>query len=1185
MRIKNFFQKMIFSTAVLSVICSSPALFAAETQVAKENKQDDKKAEKVTAKFSRQPDAVVSALKKRASENKLSTSERIQEIVALGKWDELRSELEKMPDEQAGEYFKKILGDLQKEIEGTQKNKSLKLMFSQADFIGLTDACPGKPNIFKKEITDILKAFLDVTNDRDTLLRRIEAGTRIFGGTEDQDKRNFTADVFFAAGLKAEGQQYLPDIETCKANKDLPTLLKHIDALADKASNTRDPKIAMQAWDIQQWILRNNLGDGSLRESALSSTLNMLPHLPQGSGRQWIRDRFSDNPEVARDALVRIGNIALSQLGSQQTNSRRDNLKTIRMTVEGLLENKKDNLDPWKPSLTLLAWLWSTEAEKTIEVEQAGRKNRQRYGNRSTHPQSRIQQRKQALERELNQKKALDFDVLQETAPTPEWRQNIDPQVALDVQAKLLDIDLFLMNFDPAIQHLEVVAKAQPEKAKALCAAFLERWQQYADSIKMDEQSASAIQRGYSMSPIPLTRAMQNRNLQNLKKYVEIMRQLPGSVLEDKDVIGPFISAHSDAEVFKVEDIENVMGPVENLSDDCLITLAGQMQSKLSGAWRKEEVQQQYGTNRTENELEMEVQKGYELVIELLENALPGHQDDHQFLAAMAATTLDYAEYQYSIDSQLEDYVSNREKAFDYYKKSVQAYIGKIDELKPFEYSAMPFINWYVAILGASDVSHLNTQQEYSYERIEEIHDTIAALDKPVANAHFKLLGDLLVNFFPRVPAHVKIRYLETATTMLGDHPAAKDLNEIVDGYKELLDEIQLVAEVDGDKRVGHDADFGVKLKIRHTLQVDRESAGLARFFSKGGDARFNRNARDNSKKFIKNINEALDENFEVKYVSIADATTDARPADGDWYETPAAYVLLSARDAKVDRIPSIQLDLLFEEPTGRVVIPIESSMVMINAREKAPLSDKIKGLSVTQVVDEREMENGQVLLEITATSNEMLPDFDTLFKADWGILERRDISDPGQQVTKLDTSENNFEPTIQRSWMIDLALPAESTAKDVVFEFPAVLSQADEVIYKRYNDADLETVGPKIALHVPRQQMATVAVVLYTIGTILVIAIIAAAIYFLRKFSGGPVDEEHDYHLPPQPTPFAITHLLRRIQSDASLSLTDEHRRELVTEISNIEQACFAPDAQGADVNLESLARKWVRQARAHKA
>ena len=133
-----------------------------------------------------------------------------------------------------------------------------------------------------------------------------------------------------------------------------------------------------------------------------------------------------------------------------------------------------------------------------------------------------------------------------------------------------------------------------------------------------------------------------------------------------------------------------------------------------------------------------------------------------------------------------------------------------------------------------------------------------------------------------------------------------------------------MVARIDGDDEVDTEP-FGLFIGFWHTSDIEREAGGFARYLvggSKGSPYYYpsypsQRQApRDDLEE---HLNEKLGEIFEVQSITFRDNKIQSRTiGQPGWRETPLAYVLLKAKDASVDRIPELKMDLDFYDYLAR---------------------------------------------------------------------------------------------------------------------------------------------------------------------------------------------------------------------------------------------------------------------------
>jgi hypothetical protein len=177
-----------------------------------------------------------------------------------------------------------------------------------------------------------------------------------------------------------------------------------------------------------------------------------------------------------------------------------------------------------------------------------------------------------------------------------------------------------------------------------------------------------------------------------------------------------------------------------------------------------------------------------------------------------------------------------------------------------------------------------------------------------------------------------------------------------------------------------------------------------------------------------KKIRETLHDGFEILSITFHDEKVEPRGyGRQSWRETPIAYVLAKAKDASVDRIPAIQLDLDFLDRRGKVVLPVESPVVLLDARPAKPPARPLTDLSITQTLDERELAKGKLTLEVKATGKGIIPDLNDVFDLNLPGFTTNKITDHGLTIAKLDPEGDAVAPVAERNWLIELAQEAKA--------------------------------------------------------------------------------------------------------------------------------------------------------------
>jgi len=218
------------------------------------------------------------------------------------------------------------------------------------------------------------------------------------------------------------------------------------------------------------------------------------------------------------------------------------------------------------------------------------------------------------------------------------------------------------------------------------------------------------------------------------------------------------------------------------------------------------------------------------------------------------------------------------------------------------------------------------------------------------------------------------------------------------------------------------------------------------------------------------------------------------------------------------------------------------------------------------------------VTLEIKARGKGLVPELSELVKTNFTDLRVEEISDQGLSVAQVDSESDDLAPVSERNWMLKLRL-AENAPASLPFHFPQAALAGAKMVYKRYADADLVEVEPKLALAGlslrprPWWHWLVVGVVLF--------AVAGGAVWWLRRHKPETSQEKPIYVLPEPATPFTVVNLLRRMQADASLRWSDAKRAELTQNIQRLEAHFFAPERNGdPEPDLTDIGRRWVELA-----
>jgi hypothetical protein len=287
---------------------------------------------------------------------------------------------------------------------------------------------------------------------------------------------------------------------------------------------------------------------------------------------------------------------------------------------------------------------------------------------------------------------------------------------------------------------------------------------------------------------------------------------------------------------------------------------------------------------------------------------------------------------------------------------------------------------------------------------------------------------------------------------------------------------------------------------------------------------------------------------------------------------------LVQAKDASVDQLPALHMDLDFMDQRGQVVLPVASQIILLDARPTRVDSRPINDLEVTQILDDREIGEGLVTLEVKASGKGLVPELSELVKTNFTDLRVEEITDQGLSVAQVDAESDELAPVTERNWLLKLRV-TENAPASLAFHFPEAAIAGAKTIFKRYADADLVEVEPKLALAGltlrprPWWQWLVVGIVL--------LGVAGGAVWWLRRHQPETSQEEPVYVLPEPTTPFTVMSLLRRMQGDTSLRWSEASRAELTQNIQRLEAHFFARERNGdPKPDLTGIGRRWVELA-----
>lgn len=1164
-------------------------------------------------KFERTPEALFQAVKSQQSGGTLSEAERFRIAVLLGDWESVGKTLKMLPEKDAKRAYARLLeslaGSSQSSAQFYQQSApsaqpmemvdegdgsepaprpappgSRRSLLLSDDYYAVIAASPTDLDVSHlPQVASLAKIAVGSAGKKD-FLTRLEQGLKGIGGAAPEG-RKLAAQLLSALDWITDAGPYLPLERAAWDQADTLSLVLAMEHFTQTGIQKRDERQLKSAAELCAFMMQTSRfgsSDRGIFRQATDRFVKLLPALETGGAEQLIRENFLTQPVILVDLMLALGEAGqMAQRGSD-LNLRGQSLAT-QSAVLRVLAGRKSALPE---AVNVLVMNWLGEAETTYRSGAQNTPDPEEMDNPFVYRTPSYYARRR------NAAKAIKPDVILEQAPSAALIRRLNQGLAQRVKLTLLKVNLMDPKEPMTLTALTTYLKEHPGQERELCQDYLAAWVKKRTVPPEDPNIIRMRNLGYSISRqqqsgggIPLTRLRQNKNVAEFKDLLSSLRTLSPEPIAPTAIVQGFMAIHSGAEVYRAADIEAIFGPAEKMNRAELMQLATGMRTKLREQWQDPKTQQDAGTNRSEQEAKDDVSRGYQTALDLVKRGLSGGDADWQQFIVRGQLFFDAAEFEFARQVKLTEYVSLRDEAFGSYRNAAKIYAAKVPELSRGQWTLDPYQMWFFVMLGASDLSQLTRAAARSDPGLSQIGDAMRALPGDAAEGHLKKFGEMLGSLMSQVPANMRQRFLSAGLQVVGDsHPSAKIALASLKNYQELLDEAQLRGTVEGPTRVGRQP-FGMILSIEHTRQIAREGGGFGKYVQNtggkspmmmGGSPGAQVNYRDN---FTKNIHAALDETFEVLSITFHDASVRVidLPREG-WQETPMAYVLLRAKEAAVDRIPSIQLDMDFSDTSGQVVLPVRSQVQPIDAKDAEAALRPCPDLALTFTMDERDWSReGRVAVEVTAKGRGVIPSHTQLFDfAQEGFDV--EVSDNGLSIAEFVSDGKTKQANADRNWQFTYKRKKDVRG-DAVLKFPALKTgiTVASTEYQHYQDADLIKLDAKQAASGVALKSATSSALRTAMFALLLVVAGLSAFFMLRKRGSQSSVAEAELALPAQITPFSVVAFLRRIQRDCAAKLDEPARQSLSLQIQEIEGAFFrgAP-ASATAPDLQAVAQKW---------
>lgn len=1055
-------------------------------------------------------------------------------------------------------------------------------LIAPKDFVGLVLLAP--VDLSKQHIDSLgllLSKSVRQGFDLADIVARFEKGIANIGGAEGDNRAN-AARILLAAGKPRDAALFVKTMEQATQDGDAVSVVLNSEIARAKYNLDRKPELLLQAWKANQSVLATSSVSDSERQNALQYAVTLAPKIEIEIGESWLKKSFTENPKRGIQILAGIGQATADgqNLNMHNISLRLEGLKLQKKAVTILLDSAPEYAAQWNQTLNLLAMTWLKEAKLSrIYARSTGRPlfRRDRYGNIYYASNDEL---RGMIGSTGSRPQPIPVQDILETRPEGTWFSAVDPGLQKEFEELLARLYLKNAEERKAFPFIESIAQADKKRARKLVDEFLEVWtRNHNPNENVGNRNRYIYFFGFEQraNSIPLTRSKQQRNLKELQEWIARIRKMELTEIDEEALVRAFTTCHSTAEVYRIEDIEEVFGSIQKLKPNTVAGLVQKMRANLSTAWRQPRVQEEKKTNRKEPEIQREVQRGYEVAANVTRDALFEHPDSWELLLAKACINFDRNAYQQEVQKSSE-FTEKQRKVFGEFAEAAKVYANQVASMDEADHTTEVFDLWFYASLGACDLALLTHEKLSVESQFELIRSAMDALPGEAPRVHLAQFANKLFTRMSPLKPEMKYRYLKGGFAIVGDHPDAAEAYQVFQYYNDLVTEIQLKTEIDGSDVVGT-SPFGLFVYLYHTEEVERESGGFSKYLQNQNNMtyayNYGRPTNDYRDAFETSAIEALSEHFEVISVTFEDEKNiESRESnEAGWRVTPYAYLLLKARGEEVDIIPPVKLDLDFLDTSGYAVLPIESKGIPVDTREALAEPRPMKDLNVVQTLDERRSGEGKLVLEVKATARGLIPELERVIELRDDSFEIIEQQDQGVSVSAFDPESSEIQVIAEREWLVELKA-REGAGKPSEFRFGDAVDNNATLEFKRYVDADLVSVQQSVPLENEYGKASTSW--LYWLaggGSIAMLLVVLGALLFRSPKSETVVR----YQKPDELTPLSVIGLLKQIRDDQNLG--NDHLVQLDDSIHKIEEYYFL-SMSGEVPNLEKETDHWLSLA-----
>jgi len=1139
------------------------------------------------------PTRIASALRSLGAKDpeKLGTAERFMLYYFSKDWQAVSAFLARLPTDNAKRIYSRMLDTLQ-----PQRNRPAPFM-TPGDIVGLIDAAPeplGGNGPWINELGKIIDAAL-IKGEGHLLAGEFHRGTRRAGGS-DPELRLVAGRILLRTQFKGRALEFLPGftqsvhIADAAVRTEVQNFLKS-QLERDEVNSDELARAINQKY--RALLTRNSTPED--RDAALRTLMGEFEQVPPEIFASLLGGMLKVDPDLASRTIIEAAESMSRIAGGNHPPERHARMLRVMANISEILASEVNLDDPdWRAAAGLMADVWTQSVQKFQE-----------------HWPKYMADRR---ERSVRQPNCAEPAQLLSAAPRDAWLARLHEDKQHRIELLMPRVVMYGPRPKDAIPMIVEAVETNREGGLQLAREFVSGW-----AAMNNPDIPPSVRKRYKMpedQTIVVTPLMIRKNIQSLATVMRLLRKNGVMPTDQEALASAFDASYGQAEVYRIDDVEAVFGPIGEMPEKLFAALVGKMTDALGERWRDISVQHATKTSRRHADVLKLVREGYGRAVEMIDRRLEAHPDDWRAMARAGTLLSDWGDYEFFQNSTSETdsdrifaYKEKNNQAFGYFKRAAAAYVAEASA-SPRRVSIDVFAAWFNSLLGFNSNGEINVSKAMNPDVLNVMRETMWSLPEQVrrrhVNAFARYIDRRAENEKDPLPAELRYKYLASGLVITRDSVFSMETRKQVEYFDELLEDVRLETRIDGPNTIGRGEDFGIIISLVHS-DVLGELLNLKPYLSAeptghrgarnmhrgGGPIKSMDNVRKFKNAFEKNIYESFSNFFEIKSVTFSPVDVDSRPIEREaWSETVMAYVQVRALGVEVDRVPTLELDLNYFDLSGPVALPVKSAETGIRVAKDVANSRPISSLQVSQVLDPRSLTTGGTLtLEIKAQAFGLVPELRDLVdisKLEATVPIREIKGDELALINELRSDGPSVGVTSERSWELVLDTSEIDDSGPVTLAFPTLKTDGATLTRAVYREAErVPYQAETIVLGAGEDGEAGIAIrtgpnyVLWITLALLVLVGGAGGAWWLarRRAARDGTDETAErFSVPERLDAFDLVAFLRSMSRSERVQLTPAQRNDLRQEIRQIELRCFDPSQSELPASeLRKTAQQWV--------